>query len=163
VDTYDQPISRNLRETVSKVNKSKALEFLANCGHPVPQSDTESSDKTFKSDSISVGVQGYHSVSVSISIDNTFEFEFISATDHSELIIKSDTDSVSDHHSVPQLQGVPAIKCIKAPTVFVDNYSRLRYVHFHKSTSEEGTIKGKKAFKCYSNAQGVKDQQYHIK
>ena len=48
--------------------------------------------------------------------------------------------------SVDQMEGRLTIKRYKAATVFVDHYSRLRYVHVMSSLTSKETIQAKQAF-----------------
>lgn len=62
---------------------------------------------------------------------------------------------------VAQLKGKLTIKRYKAATVFVDHYSRLRYVHMMYDSSSEETIKAKRAFERWSLEAGIRIRHYH--
>ena len=49
----------------------------------------------------------------------------------------------------------------KYATVFVDQASRLGYVHLQKTNNAKETIEGKKAFEQYALARGVTVRAYH--
>jgi hypothetical protein len=62
---------------------------------------------------------------------------------------------------IGQLRGIPTKKRYTAATVFVDQYSRLSYIHLQKSTSAADTIEAKQAFERYAKAHGVTIGHYH--
>jgi hypothetical protein len=62
---------------------------------------------------------------------------------------------------IAQLRGRPTLKRYHAATVFVDNFSRLSYVHVQKGTSAEETIQAKHAFERYARSHGVVTKHYH--
>ena len=45
--------------------------------------------------------------------------------------------------------------------IYVDQASRLGYVHIQKTSSAEETIEGKRAFERYARSHGVKVEAYH--
>jgi len=62
---------------------------------------------------------------------------------------------------VAQLKGRLTTKWYKAATVFVDHYSRLRYVHVMSSLTSKETIEAKQAFERFAADHGVRIKQYH--
>jgi hypothetical protein len=46
-------------------------------------------------------------------------------------------------------------------TVFVDHYSRLRYVHIQRDTTSKETLKAKRAFELFAHDCGVRIKHYH--
>ena len=62
---------------------------------------------------------------------------------------------------VAQLKGKLTIKRYKAATVFVDHYSRMRFVHLMYGTSSEETIEAKRAFEKWCQESGVRILHYH--
>ena len=62
---------------------------------------------------------------------------------------------------IAQLKGKLTKKRYRATTIFVDHFSRLRYVHLITGTSSEERVMAKKAFKCFAEGHGVHIQHYH--
>ena len=62
---------------------------------------------------------------------------------------------------VAQLKGKLTTKRYRAATIFVDHYSRLRYVHLMQSLTSEETCAAKRAFELFAQQHGVKIQHYH--
>ncbi len=62
---------------------------------------------------------------------------------------------------IGQLKGIPTTKCFNAATIFVDNYSRLSYIHLQLNLTSEETMKAKTAFEAFANSHGVHIQHYH--
>jgi Reverse transcriptase (RNA-dependent DNA polymerase) len=62
---------------------------------------------------------------------------------------------------VAQISGVLTTKRYKCATVFVDQGSRLGYVHLQKSSSAEETIEAKEAWEAYARTHGVTVKAYH--
>eukprot|EP00956_Cyclotella_meneghiniana_P025434 scaffold53086_cov60-Cyclotella_meneghiniana.AAC.2 len=60
-----------------------------------------------------------------------------------------------------QLKGKLTNRRYNSATVFVDHYSRLRYIHLMTSMSSEQTIEAKQAFERFANDHGVKIKHYH--
>eukprot|EP00956_Cyclotella_meneghiniana_P030363 scaffold76066_cov32-Cyclotella_meneghiniana.AAC.1 len=60
-----------------------------------------------------------------------------------------------------QLKGKLTTRRYNSATVFVDHYSRLRYIHLMTSMSSEQTIEAKQAFERFANDHGVKIKHYH--
>ena len=60
-----------------------------------------------------------------------------------------------------QLKGKLTTKRYTAATIFVDHYSRLRYVHLMTSLSSWKTIDAKQAFERFASEHGVCIRQYH--
>ena len=60
-----------------------------------------------------------------------------------------------------QLKGKLTSKRYTAATIFVDHFSRLRYVHLVTSLSSQETIEATKAFKRFAADHGVRIKQYH--
>ena len=61
---------------------------------------------------------------------------------------------------IAQMTGFLTTKRYKYATVFVDQFSRLGYVHLQKTTSGEETVEAKKAFELYAQQQGVQVENY---
>jgi hypothetical protein len=62
---------------------------------------------------------------------------------------------------VAQLKGKLTTKRYNSATVFVDHFSRLRYVHVMYDMSSKSTIDAKIAFERFAGDHGVKIQHYH--
>jgi hypothetical protein len=60
-----------------------------------------------------------------------------------------------------QLKGKLTKKHYKCATVFVDHFSRLRFVHLHLNDGSKETLAAKLAFKQYTTEQGVKILHCH--
>ena len=60
-----------------------------------------------------------------------------------------------------QLKGKLTTQRYNSSTVFVDHFSRLRYVHLMTSMSSEQTVEAKQAFERFANDHGVKIKHYH--
>ena len=61
---------------------------------------------------------------------------------------------------IAQMTGFLTTKRYKFATVFVDQYSRLGYIHLQKTATAEETIEGKKAFESYARRHGITVQNY---
>ena len=62
---------------------------------------------------------------------------------------------------IAQLKGTLTKQCYKYATVFVDQYSRLSYVHLQRTITSDETVQAKIAFERYSKEKGVHIQHYH--
>eukprot|EP00956_Cyclotella_meneghiniana_P034451 scaffold105063_cov38-Cyclotella_meneghiniana.AAC.1 len=60
-----------------------------------------------------------------------------------------------------QLKGKLTTRRYNSATVFVDHYSRLRYIHLMTSMSSDQTIEAKQAFERFANDHGLKIKHYH--
>jgi hypothetical protein len=60
-----------------------------------------------------------------------------------------------------QLKGTLTKKRYKCATIFVDHYSRLRFVHLQINNSAIKTIAEKQAFETFAAEHGVRIQHYH--
>jgi hypothetical protein len=60
-----------------------------------------------------------------------------------------------------QLKGSLTKKRYKSCTIFVDNYSRLRFVHLQINDSAKSTMAAKLAFEKYATKHGVSIKHYH--
>ena len=62
---------------------------------------------------------------------------------------------------IAQLKGSLTKKRYKAATVFVDHFSRLKYVHLMSKMSSEETVAAKLAFERFAEQHGVRILHYH--
>jgi hypothetical protein len=62
---------------------------------------------------------------------------------------------------IAQLKGKLTRDRYKAATIFVDHYSRLRFVHLMRDLTSEETINAKLAFEQYARDHGVTIKHYH--
>ncbi len=60
-----------------------------------------------------------------------------------------------------QLKGMLTKKCCRCCTIFVDNYSCLRYVHLQVNDTAKETMKAKHVFEKYAAEHGVSIKHYH--
>jgi hypothetical protein len=60
-----------------------------------------------------------------------------------------------------QLKGRLTTKRYTSATIFVDHFSRLRYIHLMTSMTSEETIQAKRAFEQFAAAHGVAIKHYH--
>ena len=60
-----------------------------------------------------------------------------------------------------QLKGKLTSKRYRAASIFVDHFSRLRFVHLMQDLSSDETIKAKEAFEQFAAEHGVKIKHYH--
>ena len=60
-----------------------------------------------------------------------------------------------------QMKGRLTSRRYTAATIFVDHFSRIRFVHLMTSLSSEETIAAKRAFERFADEHGVKIQHYH--
>jgi hypothetical protein len=60
-----------------------------------------------------------------------------------------------------QLKGTPTKKRYKCATIFVDHYSRLRFLHLQIHNSAVKTIAAKQASETFAAEHGVRIQHYH--
>jgi hypothetical protein len=62
---------------------------------------------------------------------------------------------------IAQLKGTLTKKRYTAATVFVDHYSRLKYIHLMTKLTSEETMEGKQAFEHFAEQHGVRILHYH--
>ena len=62
---------------------------------------------------------------------------------------------------VAQLKGKLTLRRYRAATIFVDHFSRLRYVHLMQTLTSEETYAAKLAFERFAKQHGVTVQHYH--
>jgi hypothetical protein len=62
---------------------------------------------------------------------------------------------------IAQLKGTLTMKCNTAATIFVDHYSRLKYVRLMTRLASEETTEAKQAFEHFANQHGVLILHYH--
>jgi hypothetical protein len=62
---------------------------------------------------------------------------------------------------IPQLKGTLTTKRYTAATVFVDHYSRLKYIHLMTKLTSEETMEAKQAFEHFAKQNGVCILHYH--
>ena len=62
---------------------------------------------------------------------------------------------------IAQLKGIQTNQRYTGATIFVDHFSWLSYVHFHRSLSSDDTVKAKRAFERHCDGHGVKVLHYH--
>ena len=61
---------------------------------------------------------------------------------------------------IAQMTGMLTTKRYRCATIYVDQYSRVGYVHLQNSTSGEDTVEGKKAFEQFAKDRNVSIQGY---
>ncbi|KAL3827268.1 hypothetical protein ACHAXA_004743 [Cyclostephanos tholiformis] len=91
-----------------------------------------------------------------------------SKTSHEVFVASKPGECVSVDHMVStqagfyaQLKGKLTNKRYRAASVFVDHFSRIRFVHLMQDLSSEETIKAKLAFEQFAAEHGVKIKHYH--
>ncbi len=62
---------------------------------------------------------------------------------------------------IAQLKGSLTKKCYTVATVFVDHYSKLKYVHLMTKLTSEEMIKAKQAFEHFAKQHSVRILHYH--
>jgi hypothetical protein len=62
---------------------------------------------------------------------------------------------------IAQLKGTLTKKYYTAATVFVDHYSRLKYIHLMTKLTSEETVEAKRAFEHFAKQHGVHILHYH--
>jgi hypothetical protein len=60
-----------------------------------------------------------------------------------------------------QLKGKLTVQRYRGATIFVDHYSRLRFVHLMRDSTSAETIKAKRAFEQFAADHGVQIKHYH--
>ncbi len=86
--------------------------------------------------------------------------EFFVATKLGETVSVSQMTS-TEVGFVAQLKGSLTKKRYKCCTIFVDNYSRLRFVHLQTDDAAELTTAAKLAFERYATKHGISIKHYH--
>ena len=91
-----------------------------------------------------------------------------SKTSHEVFVASKPGECVSVDHMVStqagfyaQLKGKLTNKRYRAASVFVDHFSRIRFVHLMQDLSSEETINAKLAFEQFAAEHGVKIKHYH--
>jgi hypothetical protein len=62
---------------------------------------------------------------------------------------------------ISQLKGKLTRRRYKSATIFVDNFSRMSYVHLQESLTSADTVEAKEAFEAFARNMGVRIQHYH--
>jgi hypothetical protein len=62
---------------------------------------------------------------------------------------------------ISQLKGKLTRRRYKAATIFVDNFSRISYVHLQESLTSADIVEAKEAFEAFTRNMGVRIQHYH--
>jgi hypothetical protein len=62
---------------------------------------------------------------------------------------------------IAQLKGTLIKKCYTAATIFVDHYSRLKYIHLMTKLTSEETMEAKQAFEHFAKQHGVRILHHH--
>jgi hypothetical protein len=62
---------------------------------------------------------------------------------------------------IAQLKGTLTKKRYTASTIFIDHYSRLKYVHLMTRLTSEETTEEKQAFEHFAEQHGVRILHYH--
>jgi hypothetical protein len=62
---------------------------------------------------------------------------------------------------IAQLKGTLTKKCYTAATIFVDHYSRLKYIHLMTKLTSKETIEAKQAFEHFAEQRGVRILHYY--
>ncbi len=62
---------------------------------------------------------------------------------------------------IAQLKETLTKKCYTAATVFVDHYSRLKYIHLMTKLTSEETMEAKQAFEHFAEQHSVRILHYH--
>ncbi len=92
--------------------------------------------------------------------ESKFSHEFFTATKLGECV--SVDHMVSTHMGYfAQLKGTLTKKRYRATSIFVDHFSRLRYVHLMQDLLSDKTIKAKEAFEQLAAEHGITIKHYH--
>jgi hypothetical protein len=75
--------------------------------------------------------------------------------------VSVDQMSLSQVGFIAQLKGSLTKKHYTAATVFVDHYSRLKYIHLMTKLTSEEMIEAKQAFKHFVEQHGICILHYH--
>ncbi len=86
--------------------------------------------------------------------------EVFTATKPGECISVNQTVSM-EVEFFTQMKGKLTKKRYRCATIFVDHYSRLRFVHLQVDDSSKETIAAKRTFEAFAAKHGVKIQHYH--
>ncbi len=62
---------------------------------------------------------------------------------------------------IAQLKGTLTKKHYTAATVFIDHYSRLKYIHLMPKLTSKETMEAKLAFEHFAKQPGVRILRYH--
>ncbi len=62
---------------------------------------------------------------------------------------------------IAQLKGTLTKKCYTAATIFVDHYSRLKYIHLMTKLTSEETMEAKQAFEHFAKQHSICILHYH--
>jgi len=60
-----------------------------------------------------------------------------------------------------QMKGKLTKRRYRCATIFVDHFSRLRFIHLQTNDSSEETLAAKRAFETFADEHGVKILHYH--
>jgi hypothetical protein len=60
-----------------------------------------------------------------------------------------------------QMKGKLTKKCYRYATVFLNHYSRLRFIHLQVNNSSVRTVTTKHSFETFATKHGIKIQHYH--
>jgi hypothetical protein len=62
---------------------------------------------------------------------------------------------------IAQLKGTLTKKCYTADTIFIDHYSRLKYIHLMTKLTSKETMEAKQAFEHFAKQHGIRILHYY--
>jgi hypothetical protein len=83
------------------------------------------------------------------------------ATQPGECVAIDQLDSTTPGPIGQPRVGIPTIQRYNVATIFIDNYSKLGFVHLQTKLTSDKTVKAKTAFESFAHSNGVKIQHYH--
>ncbi len=76
-------------------------------------------------------------------------------------VVSVDTMQSNELGFIAQAKGTLTTHRYKYATIFVDHFSRLRFIHLHRSNTSAEIVQAKHAFERFSYDHGVSIKQYH--
>jgi hypothetical protein len=76
-------------------------------------------------------------------------------------VVSVDTMQSNELGFIAQAKGKLPVHRYKYATVFVDHFSRVQFIHLHRSNSSAEIVQAKQAFECFADDHGVNVKQYH--
>ena len=76
-------------------------------------------------------------------------------------VISVDTMQSNELGFIAQAKGKLTAHRYKYATIFVDHFSRVQFIHLHRSNSSAEIVQAKQAFERFAENHGVNVKQYH--
>ncbi|KAL7474489.1 hypothetical protein ACHAW6_000462, partial [Cyclotella cf. meneghiniana] len=76
-------------------------------------------------------------------------------------VVSVDTMQSNELGFIAQAKEKFTVHCYKYATIFLDHFSRVQFIHLHRSNRSAKIVQAKQAFKRFADDHGVNFKQYH--